>query len=108
MESGGPGSNLTFDYISGEDEFPHLKQFWRNVRKGGPKEKRLRKVISQIPDTRKDEMFAIRLENVYVHVESESLLNAFRKLGEVGDFFRPTKHDTHEFTQYCFIRYSTS
>ena len=43
MEKDGPGSELTFDYLSGEEEFPHLKQFWRNVRKGGPKEKRLRK-----------------------------------------------------------------
>lgn len=105
MEKNGPGSALTFDYISGEDEFPHLKWHWRNVRKGGPKEKRLRKIISMIPDTRKDEMHAIRLENVYVCVENEALYDAFSQFGEIGDFFRPTCQDTGLYTQYCFIRF---
>lgn len=105
MESAGPGSDLTFDYVSGEDEFPHLKQFWRNVRKGGPKEKRLRKVISMIPDTRKEDMHPIRLENVYVYTSSSDLYEAFSKFGEIGDFFRPTNNQTMLPTQYCFIRY---
>ncbi len=105
MESAGPGSALTFDYKSGEDEFPHLKAFWRNVRKGGPKEKRLRKVISMIPDTRKDEMIALRLENVYIYTPSEVLYDAFSAFGEIGDFFRPTNTQTMMPTQYCFIRY---
>ena len=105
MEKDGPGSDLTFDYMSGEDEFPHLKPFWRNVRKGGPKEKRLRKVISMIPDTRKDEMVCLRLENVYTFTESEVLYEAFEKFGLIGDFFRPTNTQTMLPTQYCFIRY---
>ena len=105
MESAGPGSALTFDYLSGIDEFPHLKTFWRNVRKGGPKEKRLRKVISLIPDTRKDDMIALRLENVYMFVESDVLYEAFSEFGEIGDFFRPTNTQIMMPTQYCFIRY---
>jgi len=108
MEKDGPGSDLTFDYMSGEDEFPHLKVFWRNVRKGGPKEKRLRKVISMIPDTRKDEMHAIRLENVYMYTQSDVLYDAFSAFGEIGDFFRPTNTQLMMPTQYCFIRYIQS
>jgi hypothetical protein len=104
-EKAGPGSELTFDYLSGEEEFPHLKTFWRNVRKGGPKEKRLRKVISMIPDTRKDEMICLRLENVYTFTPSEVLYDAFSEFGEIGDFFRPTNTQTMLPTQYCFIRY---
>lgn len=108
MESAGPGSDLTFDYVSGEDEFPHLKFFWRNVRKGGPKEKRLRKVISMIPDTRKEEMSAIRLENVCVYTPSSDLYDEFSKFGEIGDFFRPTNNTSLLPTPYCFIRYLES
>lgn len=104
-EDYGPDDALNFDYMSGEDEFPHLKEHWRNVRKGGPKEKRLRKIISMIPDTRKDEMHAIRLSNIYVHVRSEDLYDAFEKIGPIGDFFRPTNTATMLPTQYCFIRY---
>ena len=104
-EEYGPDDKLNFDYMSGEEEFPHLKEHWRNVRKGGPKEKRLRKIISMIPDTRKDEMHAIRLSNVYVHVDSEDLYDRFEKIGPIGDFFRPTNTATMLPTQYCFIRY---
>ena len=105
-EKDGPGSDLIFDYLSGELEFPHLKAFWRNVRKGGPKEKRLRKVISMIPDTRKEEMHAIRVENVYMYTTSSDLYDAFSEIGPIGDFFRPTNTATMMPTQYCFIRYT--
>jgi RNA recognition motif-containing protein len=107
MESAGPGSPLTFDYLSGELEFPHLKARFTNVRKGGPKEKRLRRIISLIPDTRKDEMIALRLENVYMYTPSDALYDAFSAFGEIGDFFRPTNTQIMMPTQYCFIRYMT-
>ena len=78
--------------MSGEDEFPHLREF--GVMSGRWSQgKRLRKIISMIPDTRKDEMHAIRLSNVYVHVKSEDL-DAFEKIGPIGDFFRPTNTAT--------------
>jgi len=97
--------DLIFDSANGIDEYPHLSHLWGGVRKGGPKEKRLRKVISMIPDTRKENMYGLRVENVSLDVELEDLLKAFEHFGEIGAFYRPTDTSRHIPTKYVFVRY---
>jgi len=104
--TGGPGSPLHFDSPNGIEEFPHLAALWAGVRKGGPKEKRLRKVISTIPDTRKENMYGLRVENVALDVDMEKeLLPLFALYGEIGAFYRPTDTSKHVPTKYVFVRY---
>lgn len=98
-------ATLNFDSTDGIVEFPHLSFLWTGVRKGGPKEKRLRKVISMIPDTRKEKMYGLRVENVSHTVELEELRAAFARFGEIGSMYRPTDTSRHEFTKYVFVRY---
>jgi len=105
MESDGPGSRLTFDYVEGIVEYPHLSHLWKGVRKGGPKEKRLRKVISTIPDTRKESMAGLRLENVLEEVEIGDLERDFSRFGSIGDIFRPTMQHDMRPAKYVFIRF---
>ena len=104
--TGGADSPLNFDSPNGIEEFPHLNHLWRGVRKGGPKEKRLRKVISMIPDTRKENMYGLRVENVALDVDLEvELLPLFAEFGEIGAFYRPTDTSKHIPTKYVFVRY---
>ena len=104
--TGGPGSPLHCDSANGIDEFPHLSHLWHGVRKGGPKEKRLRKVISMIPDTRTENMYGLRVENVALDVDMEQeLLPLFGQFGEIGAFYRPTDTSKHMPTKYVFVRY---
>ena len=96
---------LNFDSSDGIDEFPHLSFLWTGVRKGGPKEKRLRKVISMIPDTRLEKMAGLRVENVSYEVDLEELRTVFAQYGEIGAIYRPTYTSRHIFTKYVFVRY---
>lgn len=97
---------LEFDCQDGIDEFPHLSHLWQGVRKGGPKERRLRKVMSMIPDTRKESMYGLRVENVALDVDMDKeVLPLFAQFGEIGAFYRPTDTSKHIPTKYVFIRY---
>ena len=87
------------------DLFPELPNPFYGVRAGGPKEKRLMKVQSSIPDTSQERMFGLRLENVDLNVPTQVLIDEFSKFGEIGNFFRPICNHTMLPTRFCFVRY---
>lgn len=58
-----------------------------------------------IPDTRKENMYGLRVEQVALDVELDELLAEFSEFGEIGAFYRPTDTSRHIPTKYVFVRY---
>lgn len=81
---------------------------FHNVRIGGPKEKRLRKVELMGEHSPKEIFYAkVQQKEGDEHISIDSLLEEFSGVGAVGDVYRPVTEKHAEVQDFAFVGFYT-
>ena len=84
----------------------NTKATFHNVRPGGPKDKRLRRVELMGENTPKPlHWMKVEQQTFDKLVSEEAVMNEMKKLADIGDIYRPVDCDTKEPLRFLLVGY---